>query len=136
MTTKSRLLGDAAKIEADLKAANGKAKAFTVTTADEVARVAGLAEERLEKAGVPASMRAGVTAAYTSEGPGRGYKYSASVTIIILVRRKGGWRVTDVKRGSAYGDKNAREYLELGVSAEVADRIKRNAMRDFLEIAS
>lgn len=136
MTTRVKLLGEAAAIEADLKAVNGKAKTFTVTTADEVERVAILAEERLERSGVPASMRVGTTAVYTSEGPGRGYKYKAPVTIVMLVRRKGGWRVTEVKRGSAYGDKNAREHLDLTVSAEVADRIRQNAMRGFAEAAA
>lgn len=87
---------NAAKIEAMLAAANGRATEHVYTCGD-LADLAISAEERLESLGIPKAMRAGAEVfAISGDRVPNAYKWARNATSVRLVRRSSGWFVASV----------------------------------------
>ncbi|MHA7870562.1 MAG: hypothetical protein ACX93U_24100 [Salipiger thiooxidans] len=85
-----------AKVEEQLKKVNGRAKQYTITTAEQVREIVKLADEKL--AGVlPKSAWQGAEATCSASGPSNSYKYSAKSTRVVLQRGSSAWFVVKVE---------------------------------------
>ena len=115
------------KIDAALKAVNGKAQSFAVTRWRAVAVVADRAEKLLADRGVAKKSRAGARLVYRPEGPtANRYKYSAISTEVELTRTSGGWFVTHISAATVYP--RTAERFDLYVSGAAKRDIVDKAM--------
>ncbi len=109
-----------------LRAVNGKAEAYALTTFIEIWSVAHRAEELLGSRGVAKKRRVGTTVTYEPSGPSaNSYKYAAISTTIYLKRVADGWRLIGANRSSVYP--KSTETFSLTISPEAAADINRAA---------
>ena len=93
------------KIEAALRAVNGKASSHTYTQAGEIYALSDAAEQRLEELGIPKAERVG--AIYRSVSGGsvpNAYKYSRLATWVKLEKRSSGWFFVEACAAQVYKD--------------------------------
>jgi len=116
------------KIAAALKAVNGRAESFTITTAAVVRNVARDAEDILATRGVTQKNRIGATVVYEPDGPSaKRYKYTAASTRLHLRRAADGWRLMGVERTEVRPKDG--ETLRIEVSAAAGRDIIDHATR-------
>ena len=107
---------DTAAIEAALAAVNGRAESFTITSADQVAKIAQQAEQALANSLTKAA-RVGARVSYTPAGPSaKSYKRAVISTTIGLERRAAGWVLIAIDRATVYPCTPSR--LHIGLSPE------------------
>ena len=116
------------RIEAELRAVNGRATSFTVRELHELGLVEQRAEDRLTA--LPKKDWVGVQAIYEPAGPSaKSYKYAALSTRVTIERRKSGWFLTDVKKAEVRPQE--REMLALNITQAQADKIAAKALAGF-----
>lgn len=103
-------LTDTQAIKAALEAANGKATAFTLTTADELLEVAERADELLADV-LTKALRPGAEVVFQPAGPGKSYKHPATTTMVHLKLTARGWVLTRAYRSDTWP--GACEYFDL-----------------------
>ena len=90
------------KLEAELKAVNGKSWDHAFTLYEELVECAKSAEKRLMKLQIPTNLRIGAVWEETSgQAMPKAYKWPRNATYIRLVRRRTGWFLTDVQHCQA-----------------------------------
>jgi hypothetical protein len=101
-------------LAAALKSVNGKASAHTFTTGGSINSIADLAEAKLDKLGLPKSMRAGAVFVQQSGEvlPAR-YNNRAITTNIRIERKSSGWVLTDISVSGLYPRSNPDRMLIL-----------------------
>lgn len=93
---------DTFAVEAALAAVNGRATSFTITSPEQVARIADKAEQALANSLTKAA-RTGARVSYTPAGPSaKSYKQAAVSTTIGLERRAAGWVVIAIDRATVH----------------------------------
>ena len=121
------------EIESALRAVNGRAESFAVTTFEEVEAVAARAEGRLKS--LPKTGRAGTMVVYRPAGPSAGrYKYAATTTTLYLARRAAGWYLTNVAQSTVWP--KSAGILRVSITEAQRDEIARRAVADFEILAS
>jgi hypothetical protein len=116
-----------------LKAVNGRATSFTITTYSEVEAVAKQAEKALEA--LPKSDRVGARCSYNPAGPSaRAYKHHAKSTTIVIERKRAGWVLILVRETSVHPREN--ETFQMYVTRAQKDEIARRAVARFAVIAT
>lgn len=111
-------------IEGKLRAVNGTASKFTITSFEKVRNVSVEAEDRLKL--VNKNNRHGTMAVYTPNGPySNGYKYSPFSTRITLKRGAKDWYLIKVERVEV--SPRQKEHLKLIISQQAFDDIVRHA---------
>ena len=115
-------------IESALRAVNGRAESFAVTTFEEVEAVAARAEDRLKT--LPRAGRAGTSVVYRPGGPSAGrYKYAATTTTLYLTRRVAGWYLASVASSTVWP--KSAETFRVCITETQRDEIARRAVADF-----
>lgn len=123
LTTEAR-----AEVTEALRAVNGNATAFTLSTAGEVQSVLMDLVNYLDTNIVPPSDWAGVKATYRPGGPSaNAYKRSAISTKITITRSGGAWYLTDVTRVDVWPRNPER------LTVSISDRAARNLVRRSLK---
>lgn len=116
------------KIEEALKAVNGSAESFTITSYDQIADLAIRFEKCLSV--LPACRRKGARGDYVPEGPyANRYKYSSVSTSVILQRGVSDWFLTYVDRCHLFPKE--KEFFSIGLSSAQIEEIKRKAVEGF-----
>ena len=119
---------NAAKINAALDAANGKATSHTIRSWVLVDSVADEAESRLSA--LPKADRKGATLTHTPAGPwASAYKYAAQTTRIVIERRATGWFLISADRAEVYPRAPQRDVMT--ISTYQRDEIARRAVAEF-----
>ena len=122
---------NAAKINAALKAVNGKAAAHTIDDYRYVEGAAQSAEQMLDT--IAKKDRVGVRVGFTPAGPSaNSYKYQAISTRIRMVRGSSDWFLVDVERDSVNPKQPTQFDVVLTRKAEAA--IVAAALRPFVTI--
>jgi len=115
------------KIDAALRAVNGRSASFCYTDAYEIRALAVRAEETLAERGVRKKHVRGSTLDASPAGASaKNYKYAANASRVTLTRTPGGWYLTDVAMGSVYPC--APELFALTVPDKAASDIVAHAM--------
>jgi hypothetical protein len=115
-------------IKTALKAVNGRADTFTVTSYFDVSGIADRAEKALDA--LPKANRVGARCSYIPEGPtARAYKYAAKSTRIEIERKRGGWFLAAVESDEVYP--KSGEKFQMHVTREQRDEIARRAIDNF-----
>ena len=129
MTTPIKITADnAAKINAVLAEANGKATSHTIRSWVLVDSVADEAESRLSA--LPKADRKGATLTHTPAGPSASsYKYAAQTTRILIERRATGWFLISAARAEVYPRAPQRDVMT--ISTDQRDEIARRAVAEF-----
>ena len=128
MTPIKITLANAAKINAALDAANGKATSHTIRACSEVIAIADDAEARLSV--LPKSERKGATLVHIPAGPSASaYKYAAATTRIVIERRATGWFLLGAERVEVYPRATQRDIMT--ISPAQRDEIARRAVSGF-----
>jgi len=129
MTAPIKITADnAAKINAALDAANGKATSHTIRACSDVIAIAEAAESRLSA--LPKADRKGATLAHTPAGPSASaYKYAAQTTRILIERRATGWFLISADRAEVYPRAPQRDVMT--ISTYQRDEIARRAVAEF-----
>ena len=90
-------------IQAALDAQNGKATAFTIHDAHDIADVVEKADDRLRAAGVTEAETVGTIVTYRPRGPSaNAYKNSAISTLVTIQKTQSGWYLVGVERATVY----------------------------------
>ena len=119
---------NAAKINAALDAANGKATSHTIRSWVLVDTIAEAAESRL--AALPKAQRKGATLVHVPAGPSASaYKYAAQTTRLRMERRATGWFLVSAERAEVYPRAPQRDVMT--ISSEQRDEIARRAVAEF-----
>ena len=124
-------LKNRAKVEAALKAANGRASAQALTRAEHINAIAERAERVLTARGVSKKERAGCGVEYVPPGPSNAYKYSYVTTRVILIRGGKDWFLTECSRFEGWPGQ--REVFKLRVTDIALDQIKRLLTEDLVD---
>jgi hypothetical protein len=86
-----------------LRAINGKKDSHTYTYGHQIEKSANDAELRLEALSIPKKSRIGAEyVTQSGEELPSAYKYGASTTTVTMVRKSGGWYITDIKSSTLY----------------------------------
>lgn len=98
------IIHNAADALETLRAGNGKSRAHTVNTLDELAAIAARGERKLDRLLLPQHLRTGARINYVGGGPDvSAYKNSLLVSSITLRRRSDGtWALIDADRERVY----------------------------------
>ena len=129
MTPIKITLANAAKINAALDAANGKATSHTIRACSEVIAIADDAEARLSV--LPKSERKGATLVHIPAGPSaKSYKYAVKTTRLRMERRATGWFLISAERAEVYP--RAKQCDSMTISPAQHDEISR---RVFISVA-
>ena len=119
---------NAAKINAALDAANGKATSHTIRSWVLVDSIATDAEDMLSA--LPKADRKGATLVHVPAGPSASsYKYAAATTRIVIERRATGWFLISADRAEVYPRAPQRDVMT--ISSEQRDEIARRAVAEF-----
>jgi hypothetical protein len=119
---------NAAKINAVLAEANGKATSHTIRSWVVVDSIATDAESRLSA--LPKAERAGATLVHTPAGPSaKSYKYAAATTRLRMERRASGWFLTSAERAEVYPRAQQRDSMT--ITPEQRDEIARRAVAEY-----
>lgn len=119
----------AAKVQAELDAVNGAARAFTVKYANDIYHCALGAERYIAENGVPVSDRAGATVTFCPAGPvSNAYQSPGISTEFTLTRGRTHWYLTDVKRVAVYPGNPKRFDVKIS-DAAVENLVKRVVAR-------
>lgn len=111
-----------------LKAVNGRAESFTITTYSEVASIAENAEKRLRM--LPKADRAGARCSYNPAGPrANKYKYNAKSTSVVIERKRSGWVLIRIEESSVRPKES--ETFCMHVTQAQRDEIARRAVAEF-----
>lgn len=125
---------NAAAIKAALAAVNGNATAHAYTEFSEIEAVAKLAQKRIEALGIAKARQAGAQFEIASgEAVPSAYKYTRSGTRVCLLRRAGGWYLTDVARADVYKEGGGRGTLRL--TQAQADEAHKVLAAEFIVLA-
>ena len=124
-------LKNKAKIEAALKAVNGKADAQTISCVEQLEEITERAERELIGRGVSKKERAGCGVEYVPPGPSNAYKYSYVTTRVILTRGGKDWFLTECSR--LEGWPGQREVFRLRVTDIALNQIKRLLTEDLVD---
>ena len=128
MTAIKITTANAAKINAMLNAANGRATSHTVRCAGYVIAIADDAEARL--AALPKAERAGATLVHTPAGPwASAFKYAAQTTRLFMHRRATGWFLISAERAAVYPRAPQRDVMT--ISTDQRDEIARRAVAEY-----
>lgn len=123
---------NSAKINAELEKLNGKAESFTITTTDEVVKIAAKAEKQLEA--LPKAMRKGAVVYFTPAGPtARSYKYAVKTTKLSMQRGASGWFLTGIS--TVHVSPTRSEHMMIKISKAQAEEIQRRAIETFTVVA-
>ena len=122
---------NSAKIDAALRAVNGRSASFCYTDSYQIRALAVRAEETLAERGVRKKHASGSVLSASPAGGSRNYKYAANATCATLTRTPGGWFLTGVKMGTVYP--GTRELFTLTVPASAAADIVSRAMSGICE---
>lgn len=114
-----------------LKAVNGNAASFTLTTGGEIRAIAHTAEGRLSTSGISEKLRRGTVATFTPSGPrANAYKYATASTRITLLRGTAGrWFLTKVERVDVHPKQ--RERLTIKITPEAREAVIKHALAPF-----
>ena len=115
------------KIEAALKAVNGRAESFTFTDYFDVESIVAHAEYKLQLTNIPKHMRKGATISADSGGyklP-RSYKYKRKVTHITLYRGERSWFIVEISAAFLYPNESMNSTLYM------TQRQKSRAVSEF-----
>jgi hypothetical protein len=94
---------NSAAIETALRAVNGKRDSHTFYLSHQIDRIAAEAEEKIAALSIAKKHRAGATyVAQSGEELPSAYKYGAATTTVTIVRKSGGWYITDIKSSTLY----------------------------------
>ena len=124
-------LRNKAKIEAALKAVNGKADAQTISCVEQLEEITERAERELIGRGVSKKERAGCGVEYVPRGPSSGYKYSEVTTRVILTRGGKDWFLVECSRFEGWPGQ--REVFKLRVTDIALNQIKRLLTEDLVD---
>ena len=105
ITDQALLLTEASRsaIQAALDGSNGKATAFTICDAHDVAYVVEKADHRLRAAGITEAETIGTIVTYRPRGPSaNAYKNSAISTLVTIQKTQSGWYLVGVERATVY----------------------------------
>jgi hypothetical protein len=115
---------DTTAVAAALAAVNGRATSFTITTPEQVSKIADKAEQDLANSLTKAA-RTGAQVAYTPAGPSaKSYKQAATSTTIVLERRAAGWVLIAVRRATVYPCTPSRLTILLSPEQHMAATIR------------
>lgn len=115
---------DTTAVAAALAAVNGRATSLTITTPEQVARIADEAERVLANS-LPKAARTGAKVAYTPAGPSaKSYKQAAVSTTIGLERRAAGWVLIAIDRATVYPRSPSRFHIALSPEQHMAATIR------------
>ena len=116
-----------AKINAALRAVNGRSASFCYTSAYEIRALADRADDMLAERGVYKKNASGSELTARMAGPtANRYKYSANANSVTLLRTSGGWFMTDVGMETVYP--RERELFALTVQSDAGADIITHAM--------
>ena len=117
------------RIEAALKAVNGKADRHTFTDAIDIARAATEAEQRLDEIGILKADRPGTFASvWSGYDLPNSYKYQPQRTMIVIVRRTAGWYLDTITVSKNHLKvPRSRLTISAGASERAWARTLRNA---------
>ena len=119
---------NAARIQAMLAEANGRATSHTIRACSEVIAIADAAEDMLSA--LPKAERAGATLVHTPAGPSaKSYKYAAATTRLFMERRSTSWFLTSAERAEVYPRAPQRDVMT--ISTDQRDEIARRAVAEF-----
>ena len=119
---------NAARIQAMLAEANGRATSHTIRACSEVIAIADAAEDMLSA--LPKAERAGATLVHTPAGPSaKSYKYAAATTRLFMHRRATGWFLISAERAEVYPRAPQRDAMT--ISTDQRDEIARRAVAEF-----
>jgi len=119
---------NAARIQALLADANGRATSHTICSCAVVIAIADAAEERLSA--LPKKERVGASLTHTPAGPwASAYKYAAQTTCLRMERRASGWFLTSAERAEVYPRAPQRDSMT--ITPEQRDEIARRAVAEF-----
>jgi hypothetical protein len=120
---------NAEKIEAALKAVNGRATGHTFTDFSSIEEVAEKAEEALDDLDMPASYRRGARYCADSGSPvANAYQSARKGTHITIERGTKGWYLVAVETRWLYPDQGGQSWLYLteGQDEALVKRLRRN----------
>jgi hypothetical protein len=105
---------------------NGRATAFTLSSRN-ILDLADEAEKWLDRHDMPKKSRVGVRVFHRPAGPSaKSYKFRATTTEVVIVRRTSGWFLSEIKRGSVNPKQGATtRYI---INEATRDVIVRNAL--------
>ena len=119
------------KIEAALRAVNGKADAQAITCVEQLKEIAERAERELKGRGISKQERKGCGVEYVSPGPANAYKYSYLTTRVILTRGGKDWFLTECSRFEGWPGQ--REVFKLRVTDIALNQVKRLLTQDLVD---
>ena len=111
------------KLEAALRASNGKSVAHTISCIEEVKEIAERAERQLIARGVNQSNRKGCGVEYVPAGPAKAYRHPFWTTRITLVRGMKDWFLTSCETFESWP--GSRELFQLRVTDLAFNQIRR-----------
>jgi hypothetical protein len=115
------------KINAALRAINGRSASFCYTAAGELRALAARADALLTKRGVYKKHASGSKLEARMAGPtANRYKYSANANSVTLIRTSGSWFMTDVSMETVYP--RDKEWFALTVGPNAGADIVAQAM--------
>jgi len=88
------------QLDQAVETVNGRATAFTLSSRN-ILDLADEAEKWLDRHDMPKKSRVGVRVFHRPAGPSaKSYKFRATTTEVVIVRRTSGWFLSEIKRGS------------------------------------
>jgi len=115
------------KINAALRAINGRSASFCYTNAHQIRALAARADALLTERGVYKKHASGSKLEARMAGPtANRYKYAANATAVTLVRTSGAWFMTDVGMETVYP--REKEWFALTVQPDAGADIVAQAM--------
>ena len=115
-------------VAAALKAVNGRAESFAVTSIVEILAAAKRAESRLSM--LPKSQWQGIRVYFIPAGPSsRCYKYNAASTRVVIERESSAWFIAGIS--STAVSPCDKEVLSIEINSDQAAEIQRRALADF-----
>ena len=118
---------DDIKINAALRAVNGRSASFCYTDAYQIRTLAARADALLTERGVYKKHASGSKLEARMAGPSANrYKYEANATAVTLIRTSGAWFMTDVGMETVYP--RDREWFTLTVQPDASADIIARAM--------
>jgi hypothetical protein len=117
------------KINAALRAINGRSSSFCYTDAYQIRALATRADALLAERGVYKKHANGSKLEARMAGPtANRYKYSANATAVTLIRTSGAWFMTDVEMETVYP--RSKEWFALTVQPDAGADIIARAMNN------
>lgn len=114
------------QLDQAVETVNGRATAFTLSSRN-ILDLADEAEKWLDRHDMPKKSRVGVRVFHRPAGPSaKSYKFRATTTEVVIVRRTSGWFLSEIKRGFVNPKQGATtRYI---INEATRDVIVRNAL--------